>query len=71
MEAGGLLLLRPRHIHDEKDSADEAPAVEAPVADTEMTDALELLAAMRSHVLNKGEQMVKYYGNYHNVSRGK
>jgi len=26
---------------------------------------------MCSHVLNKGEQMVRYYGYYSNVSRGK
>jgi hypothetical protein len=34
-------------------------------------DALEWLAAMCSHVPNKGEQMVRYYGYYNNVSRGK
>jgi hypothetical protein len=39
-------------------------------------DALEWLAAMSSHVPNKGEQMVRYYGYYSNparlaVSRGK
>ena len=34
-------------------------------------DALEWLAAMWSHVPNKGEQMVRYYGYYSNVSRGK
>lgn len=42
-------------------------------------DALEWLvedpdfggAAMCSHVPNKGEQMVRYYGYYTNVSRGK
>jgi hypothetical protein len=34
-------------------------------------DALEWLAAMCSHVPNKGEQMVRYYGLYSNVSRGK
>ena len=34
-------------------------------------DALEWLAAMCSHVSNKGEQMVRYYGYYSNVSRGK
>jgi len=34
-------------------------------------DALEWLAAMCSHVSNKGEQMVSYYGYYSNVSRGK
>ncbi|MBL7177711.1 MAG: hypothetical protein ISS66_17965 [Desulfobacteraceae bacterium] len=36
-----------------------------------MFDALEWLAAMCSHVPNKGEQMVRYYGHYSNVSRGK
>jgi hypothetical protein len=33
-------------------------------------DALEWLAAMCSHVPNKGEQTVRYYGHYSNVSRG-
>jgi hypothetical protein len=36
-----------------------------------MFDALEWLAAMCSHVPNKGEQMVRYYGYYSNVNRGK
>jgi hypothetical protein len=36
-----------------------------------MFDALEWLTAMCSHVPNKGEQMVRYYGYYSNVSRGK
>jgi len=36
-----------------------------------MFDALEWLAAMCSHVPGKGEQMVRYYGYYSNVSRGK
>jgi hypothetical protein len=34
-------------------------------------DALEWMAAMCSHVLNKGEQMVCYYGYYSKVSRDK
>jgi hypothetical protein len=34
-------------------------------------DALEWLAAMCSHVPNKGEQMVRYYDLYSNVIRGK
>ena len=37
-------------------------------------DALEWLVPPKagcSHVPNKGEQMVKYYGHYSNVSRGK
>jgi hypothetical protein len=33
-------------------------------------DALEWLAAMCFHVPKKGEQMVRYYGYYRNVSRG-
>ena len=32
---------------------------------------LEWLAAMCSHLPNKGEQMVRYYGYYSNVARGK
>ena len=34
-------------------------------------NALEWLAVMCSHVPNKGEQMVRYYGYYSNVTRGK
>jgi hypothetical protein len=34
-------------------------------------DALEWLAAMDSHVPNKGEQMVRDYGYYSNASWGK
>jgi hypothetical protein len=34
-------------------------------------DALEWLAVRCSHVPNKGEQMVRYYGYYSNLSRGK
>jgi hypothetical protein len=33
--------------------------------------AQEWLAAMCSHIPNRGEQMVRYYGYYSNVSRGK
>ena len=36
-----------------------------------MLHALQWLAAMCSHVPNKGEQMVRYYGYYSNVARGK
>jgi hypothetical protein len=32
---------------------------------------MQALAAMCSHVPNKGEQMVRYYGYYSNVARGK
>ena len=34
-------------------------------------ESLEWLAALCSHVLNRGEQMVWYHGRYSNVSRGK
>jgi len=37
---------------------------------TKTFDALEWLAAMCSHVPNRGEQMVRYYGFYSNRSRG-
>ncbi len=39
--------------------------------DAKVSPALEWLAAMCSHIPNRGEQMVKYYGYYSNVSRGK
>ncbi len=39
--------------------------------ETRVFDALEWLAAMCSHVPNKGDQMVRYYGFYSNVARGK
>jgi len=38
---------------------------------TRVFPALEWLAAVNSHIPNKGEQMVRYYGYYSNVSRGK
>jgi hypothetical protein len=38
---------------------------------TKTFDALEWLAAMCSHLPNRGEQMVRYYGYYSNVLRGK
>jgi hypothetical protein len=38
---------------------------------TQSFDACEWLAAMCSHVPNKGEQMASYYGYYSNASRGK
>jgi hypothetical protein len=40
-------------------------------AKVKVFDVLEWLAAMCSHVPNKGEQMVRYYGYYSNVSRWK
>jgi len=33
--------------------------------------ALEWLANLCSHISNRGEQMVRYYGHYSNISRGK
>jgi len=39
--------------------------------DTKVFPALERLAAMCSHIPNRGKQMVRYYGFYSNVSRGK
>jgi hypothetical protein len=33
--------------------------------------AMEWLAAMCTHIPNRGEQMVRYYGYYSNVARGK
>ena len=39
--------------------------------ETKIFDALEWLAAMCSHVPNRGEQMARYYGFYNNVARGK
>jgi hypothetical protein len=39
--------------------------------DRKIFDAPEWLAAMCSHVPNRGEQMVRYYGYHSNVSRGK
>jgi hypothetical protein len=48
----------PKVIHEPKDGKEE-----------KIFDALEWLAAMSSHVPDKGEQMVWYYGYYSNVSR--
>jgi hypothetical protein len=39
--------------------------------DKKVFDAQEWLASMCSHVPNRGEQMVRYYGWYSNVTRGK
>src|SRR3974390_2987648 len=38
---------------------------------TKIFDALEWLAAMCSHIPNRGEQMVRNFGHYSTVSRGK
>ncbi|NIO19965.1 MAG: IS91 family transposase, partial [Candidatus Aenigmarchaeota archaeon] len=47
-------------IYQSKDGKEERPF-----------EPLECLAAICSHVPNKGEQMVRYYGFYSNVSRGR
>ena len=39
--------------------------------DAKVFPAMEWLAAMFSHIPNKGAQMVGYYGYYSNVARGK
>jgi hypothetical protein len=39
--------------------------------DRKVFDAPEWIAAMCLHVPNRGEQMVRYYGYYSNVTRGK
>ena len=39
--------------------------------DAKVFPAIAWLAAMRSHIPNRGEQMVRYYGYYSNASRGK
>jgi hypothetical protein len=37
---------------------------------TKTFDALDWLAQLATHIPNKGEQMVRYYGFYSNKSRG-
>jgi hypothetical protein len=57
----GLYLAEPsKVVYRAKDGTDE-----------KVFDALEWLAAMCSHIPDRGEQMVRYYGYYSNVSRGK
>jgi hypothetical protein len=41
------------------------------VVERKIFDALEWLAAMCFHVPGQGEQMVRYYGYYSNVPRGR
>jgi hypothetical protein len=50
----------PKVVYRAKDGSEE-----------KVFDALEWLAAMCSHIPDRGEQMVRYYGYYSNVSRGK
>jgi hypothetical protein len=42
-----------------------------PAPGSSMGQTLEWLANLCSHIPNRGEQMVRYYGHYSNVSRGK
>ncbi|MBI4633578.1 MAG: transposase [Deltaproteobacteria bacterium] len=53
--------------------ADEGTVIYAAKSgnDRKVFDAPEWLAAMCSHVPNRREQMVRYYGWYSNVTRGK
>jgi hypothetical protein len=55
-------------VYRAKDGTEEK-VFDAPVSST--GQALEWLAAMRSHIPDRGEQRVRYYGYYRNVSRGK
>ena len=55
-------------VSQAKDGTDEK-VFDAPVSST--GQAPEWLAAMCSHIPDRGEQMVRYYGYYSNVSRGK
>lgn len=40
-------------------------------AETESMDYQEFVARVTSHILNKGQVMVRYYGIYANTHRGK
>jgi hypothetical protein len=56
-----------------KDSSDRVAKVIYQSKDAKTTktfDALDWLAQLVSHIPNKGEQMVRYYGFYSNKSRG-
>jgi len=48
----------------------DSPSCKGIKRNEKIFDALEWLAAMCSHVPNKGEQMVRYCGYYSNVCRG-
>jgi hypothetical protein len=64
----------PRNIHLDKQYMDQEGKVVYTSKDgrtSKSFPALEWLAAMSSHIPNRGEQMVRYYGWYSNVSRGK
>jgi len=56
-----------------KDSSDRVAKLIYQSKDSKTTktfDALDWLAQLVSHIPNKGEQMVRYYGFYSNKSRG-
>jgi len=55
-------------VYRPKDGSEEK-VFDAPVSST--GQALEWLAAMCSHIPDRGEHMVRYYGYYSNVCRGK
>jgi hypothetical protein len=55
-------------VYRAKDGTEEK-VFDGPVSST--GQALEWLAAMCSHIPDRGEQMVRYYGYYSNVCRGK
>jgi hypothetical protein len=62
----GLLLQKKTYLRDEAKVVYKAKKGR----ETKTFDACEWLAAMCSHIPNRGEQMVRYYGYYSNVSRG-
>ena len=45
--------------------------VEGPNRNFEIFDPLDFLAAVTSHIPNRGEHLVRYYGYYSSVQRGR
>jgi hypothetical protein len=73
MENLACYIIRASFCQERMTSDREAGQVEYRVKDnlqTKVFDAAEWLAAMCSHVPDKGEQMVQYNGYYFNVARG-
>jgi hypothetical protein len=66
--AHGYLAEPSKVVYRAKEGTEEK-VFDAPVSSTGR--ALEWLAAMCSHIPDRGEQMVRYYGYYSSVSRGK
>jgi hypothetical protein len=63
-----------RKARDPADMGIPAMTATVPVSKSRLfphRPALEWLANLCSHIPNRGEQMVRYYGYYSNVSRGK